>query len=32
VCPGNPMDSLQLSLNNLNELADRLLGQEMDEQ
>jgi sugar phosphate isomerase/epimerase len=32
VCPGNPMDSLQLSLNNLNQLADRLQGQEMDTQ
>lgn len=24
VCPGNPMDSLQISLNNLNKLADQL--------
>jgi sugar phosphate isomerase/epimerase len=27
VCPGNPMDSLQISLNNLNKLADQLAGQ-----
>jgi hypothetical protein len=24
VCPGNPLDSLKISLDNLNKLADRL--------